>query len=235
MSCLPLDEDAEVSAWLARKHTPEHATRAAERDLARAWPRALRRPWARVRGQGWGEAGYRLVVPFYDASGALVALHARRVIDSDDGLPKDVTPRDCSTHGLVMACPLARRVLAGDSDARSLLVAITEARAARGDGAALVITEGLTDFLAWAAACSDADEDAPAVLGIVSGSWSPPWGEELAARIPDGVSVCIDTDDDEQGDRYAARIVETLRPRTRSGALPPLRRKRRAQSLTTTA
>lgn len=223
-ACLPLEEDADVAGWLSRKLTPRHAERVAARDLARVLPRGLWRPWLRVRGQGWDEAGFRLVVPLYGAAGRLEALHARRVDGEADGLPKTATPAGMTTRGRVMACELGARLLRGDRAATSHVLSVTRARARRGDGAAVVVAEGLTDYLAAAAGFSDADEDAPAVLGVVSGSWCA----ELAARVPDGVSMCIATDEDDDGDRYAASIAASLAPRIRGGRLGVTRFRRAA-------
>jgi hypothetical protein len=58
-------------------------------------------------------------------------------------------------------------------------------------------------------AFSDANELAPAVLGIVNGSWT----EEIAARIPDGTRVVVRTHSDGAGDDYAAKIVHSLSAR----------------------
>ena len=75
----------------------------------------------------------------------------------------------------------------------------------------LLIAEGLTDFLTWAAhwGVDGALELAPAVLAIVSGSWTP----EIAARVPGDTEVLIATDADERGDHYAAKVAELLRGR----------------------
>ena len=70
----------------------------------------------------------------------------------------------------------------------------------------LVVAEGVPDWLTVAVGCSDADGDAPAVLGVTLGSWTP----DLAAKVPDGTRVVIATDCDRAGDKYADRITRTL-------------------------
>ena len=70
----------------------------------------------------------------------------------------------------------------------------------------IVISEGEPDWLTWATRFADSAEDAPAVLGIWSGAWSP----EIAARIPSGARVIVRTHPDEAGDGYCRAIVSTL-------------------------
>ena len=107
-----------------------------------------------------------------------------------------------------MADTLACGLLAGDSGARAHVERVSRST----ERPAVVVVEGLPAFLAWCADASDADEDAPAVLGILSGSWTA----EHAARIPDGARIVIDTDHGDKngdGDRYAARIASTFEGR----------------------
>lgn len=66
----------------------------------------------------------------------------------------------------------------------------------------LVITEGETDFLTWALTRGAQT----AVVGITAGSWS----RDIAQRIPEETTVCVLTDTDDAGDRYAQHIGETL-------------------------
>jgi hypothetical protein len=71
----------------------------------------------------------------------------------------------------------------------------------------LWIVEGAPDFLIGATEWGDAADPWPAILGVVSGSWTP----AIAARVPEGATVVVAVDHDEAGERYAARIAETLR------------------------
>jgi hypothetical protein len=162
-------------------------------DLARALsPGAVLPRWARYRGElpasrPWPELGYRLVLPVYDHRGTMRSVRAWRV-EGGDG-PKRVPPSGCRADGLVLACPFARRMLAGDAKPERVLV-----------------VEGEPDFLTVATRFSDADESAPAVLGVVSGAWSA----DVAARVPNGALVGVWTHADRSGDGYARQVAETL-------------------------
>ena len=72
-----------------------------------------------------------------------------------------------------------------------------------------MICEGVPDFLTWATRWGDAAESAPAVLGIISGSWT----EAIAGLIPAGTVVYLRTHADPAGAKYAAQIASTLEQR----------------------
>ncbi len=181
----PVDTDDEVSGYL-RGRGIDPAT-VADRDLARALPEALRPP-------SWGyTGGYRLVVPAYDAAGALASVRLRRVVAGDG--PKSLAPRGCDASGIVFADGLGRQLLRHTG----LPEWWPADRALR-----IVICEGEIDWLALASATGDGDECAPALLGL--GNWTP----DLAARIPDAAVVYLATDNDPTGDKYAATIARTL-------------------------
>ncbi len=174
-------------------------------DLARVLPPAGELPgWARLfaGGPDWRRLGHPLVLPMFDARGELRSLHARAL---DPGAKrKTLNPLGGSPAGLVFAEPLGRLLLSGEADALD--------RAPRPD---VVVVEGVTDFLVAAtrAGTGAALEAAPAVLGVVSGSWAE--DSPLAQRIPEGVRVAVWTDPDEAGDRYAAKIIKSLAGRCR--------------------
>ncbi|WP_434348144.1 hypothetical protein ACN6A1_10615 [Myxococcus virescens] len=69
----------------------------------------------------------------------------------------------------------------------------------------------MPDFLTRATDYSEAAEGAPAVLSVLSGSWTT----ALAARVPNGTIVGIDTHQDAAGERYARTIAATLAERCR--------------------
>jgi hypothetical protein len=199
--CKPLGLDGEISdAWTARRIDVGHVE---DRDLARALPRGAAVPgWATFAGQVWSAGRHRLIVPMYDAAGRLRSLHARAV-STNKGVPKGLSPAGHAVGGLVMADPLSRLLLAG---------------AACGDGepasetvrrCGLVICEGVPDFLTWGTRWGDAAESAPAVLGIISGSWT----EQIAALIPARTVVYLRTHADPAGAKYAAQIASTLEQR----------------------
>jgi hypothetical protein len=68
------------------------------------------------------------------------------------------------------------------------------------------VVEGAPDFLTWAARYGDAAEGAPAIIGVIAGSWT----EAIAGRIPSGCRVLVMTHNDPAGDKYAAAIINSL-------------------------
>lgn len=200
-ACKPLGLNSEISdAWAARGIDVGHVE---DRNLARALPRGAAVPgWATFAGQVWSAGRHRLIVPMYDAAGRLRSLHARAA-STDKGVPKGLSPAGYAVGGLVMADPLSRLLLAG---------------AACGDGepasetvrrCGLVICEGVPDFLTWATRWGDATESAPAVLGIISGSWT----EAVAALIPARTAVYLRAHADTAGAKYAAQVASALEQR----------------------
>lgn len=188
-ACRPVTEDTEVSAWLkARGLEPG---RVEDADLARALPPGpAPASWMRFAGQPWDRSSHRVIVPLYAPSGALESLHARALAPREaNGRDKAASPAGASVCGLVMADPAALSMLRGLFQP-----------------AALVIVEGEPDFLTWASLWSDADEDAPAVLGIIAGSWT----DEIAAYVAPGIPVALRTHRDHAGNRYARRISDSL-------------------------
>ena len=189
----PVTADPEVSAWLTgRAILPE---RVELQDLARAIPPRAKLPrWARCRGVPWS-AHHRLVARGCGATGAAESLHVRAATEPPRGLPKGLWPAagPGSARGLVMADGWGRALLASG-------------RRPAGWSGVLLICEGLSDWLTAATAFSDADPDAPAVMGVTSGSWTA----EVAVRVPDGTRVVLATDPDKAGDKYAMHIARTL-------------------------
>jgi len=192
---LPVTEDPEASAWLiSRGLDPDAVTLW---DLARAIPAAPRLPrWAWTKAGGaWTQSGHRLVLPLRDATGRLAALRAR-CVQPGSMMAKSLTPVGVRATGLVLACPLAAQVLAGEALHWWM-------------SPSFVIAEGEPDFLTWASRQREADEQGPAVLGIGAGAWTA----SIAARIPDGARVSIRTHHDGAGEKYANAIVGSLQSR----------------------
>ena len=73
----------------------------------------------------------------------------------------------------------------------------------------LVVAEGLPDFLLSATRFSDSREHAPAVIGVISGSWT----RELESRIPDATRIALRFHRDEAGRKYASQVSPELRAR----------------------
>ena len=211
-SSVPVTDDEEVSGYLDGRGIL--AAEVARLELARALPPSAPCPaWAGTgEGEGWrswAARGARLVVPLFDAKGALRSLLARVPRKVEHG-PKSLGAKGYQRGGLVMANARARAWLDG-SDATP---------------APCFVLEGEIDYLrnavgpfalqTWASLGAN-----PAVLGIFSGSWS----REVADRIPDGSHVGVATDDDAQGDAYAREIGETLAARVVAGRLNATRRR----------
>lgn len=195
LACRPCSADAEATAWLASRSID--AAGIDRYHCARAIHSGLTLPrWARYDGRSWYDLGYRLVVPMFDAEGALASVRARAIATAD-GAPsaKGLPASGYAAKGLVMACPLATLMLGCGA-----WPAGVERR--------VVICEGEPDWLSW---CDRGEGPrTTAVLGIGgSGQWTP----EIADRIPDGSKVIVRTDRDDAGDRYAEDIVATLRGR----------------------
>jgi hypothetical protein len=191
-ACGAVYDDCELAAALRRRGLePADVT---DRDLARALPaRALPR-WARFARKSWGELGNRLIVPMYDAGGRLASLHARYIGDEPRDLaPKGLSPLGGRIAGTIMADALGRTLLAS-----------REAPAFWAERVVL-IEEGVPDFLTVATHYGD-DENAPAVLGVLAGSWT----REIATRIPDACRVVVRTHTDSAGAKYAAAIGSSL-------------------------
>jgi hypothetical protein len=189
--CRPLLDVADVAqAWAARGL---NVATVEERDLARVLPHRVPLPaWASGPGGSWSRGPHRLILPLYDPAGKMVSLHARAV-RAFGALPKGLSPGGFRLGGLVFADGLARQVLAGHG--HDLLTR-----------AFLLIAEGGPDFLSAATQASDADESAPAVLGIISGSWA----EEVAGRVPDNTRVLLAVHRDDAGEKYATAVRRTL-------------------------
>ena len=202
-SSLPLGLEPNLkAAWRARGIDVAHVE---DRDLARALPLDANLPrWAWGAGHAWNSGEHRLLVPMFDSCGRLASLHARAAT-TPKGVPKGLSPVGCTIAGTVMADPLARLLLAGlacgDGEPSAAVVR-------RND---VVIAEGVPDWLTWATHWGDAAEGAPAVLGIISGSWT----DDIASRIPDGTRVVVRQHADSGGEKYTAQIVATLAGRCR--------------------
>ncbi len=182
-ACQPVMGDSAVTGYLAFRGIDAKAVAAF--DLARALPRAGALPdWARLGEKSWATTRHRLIVPLYDHRGVMRSVVARSV--DRQPMYKSAGARGYARAGLVMADGLGRAMLERGT-------APTQ----------IVIREGEVD---WASEAVAQRETNIAVLGIVSGSWTT----AHAKRVPDGARVVIATDDDEQGDRYAAAIAATL-------------------------
>ncbi len=203
-------EHAEVRGWLQRRAIDPLSV--ADSGLARALsPRRAVPRWAWRSGAPWPEK-YPLIVPMFDARGRLVTLHARAVGDVPPQ-EKATSPVGFELRGTVMADAVGLALLRGvalpTGESVPDLVRSSVGILPTADGSlrcGLVICEGVPDFLAATCTWSEGADVTPAVLGVIAGSWT----KDVAARVPSGARVVIATHADQQGDRYAERIIETL-------------------------
>jgi hypothetical protein len=193
--CRPLSSVSEVAAtWAARGLDVEAITR---RDLARALPLGLEVPrWAWGAGRSWSTGPYRLIVPMVGADGRLASLHARVARAAKQ---KGLSPCGYAIGGTLMSDATARRMLSGNASDLVLRNGV-------------LVVEGVPDFLEWATKWKDGPANAPAVLGVIAGSWTLDT-PEIASRIPEGIRVGVATHHDPPGEKYASAIARTIGPR----------------------
>ena len=191
-------EAKDIRAWLmGRKIDP---SRMDDLKAIKALPPKAPAPhWAQCQGKPWARVGYRLIAPLYDSNGRMRSFHARAVVR--DLNPKGANPASYELGGLLLACPLAQLWLKGANLGDDTTPAKDWIQRV-----GLIITEGLVDWLFQLATYSDANQDIPATLGIMSGSWT----QKFADKIPDKCRVLVVTDRDKAGNEYAAKIGKTL-------------------------
>lgn len=218
-TCIPVSGDTAVTEWIrdVRGLDPEVVDRY---GLARALPEGAVVPqWARYRGSAdrarpWSELVYRAIVPMYDEAGELRSVRARAIAQPPDNGPKALPPSGFTVKGVVMMDQLAKSVFASGcwpSDARRVVI----------------VAEGEPDFLTWATQGTGTHADAVIGLGG-AGAWSA----GLAARVPNGSTIAIWTDNDKAGDSYAEEIATSLRGRCEvRESFPEERRTRRTTTM----
>ena len=211
--CRPITDDARVREWIEGRGLD--AETVAGLDLCRALPVSGALPgWAKYMGRSWRESSHRVIVPLYGADGRMASLHARTV--NQEAAPKDkaASPAGAEVRGLVMADANGMGFLAGKPkgivDIVDMLNELATAEGHRGPAGPhkVIVAEGVPDFLTWATHYCEM-EIPPGVFGVIAGSWTP----EIAAKIPNGCRVTIRTHHDEAGNKYAAKIRETLEGR----------------------
>lgn len=224
-----LDAAAQRNAEIAAQRDREAIAHAAE---ARSFIAMCHDPrcinlllWAEKRGFGLDTlhragtrttpvqvGGYGLILPVYDAAGELVSYRRRWTDLSKPNDAKEICARGASAHpnGRVYATRSGVQLLTGDP------VAI-----ARAERSGIVIAEGGPDWLTVLQCYADLGNEAPIVFGVWSGSFG---GPALWQKLPEAAPVCIATDNDDAGDRYAATVRPFLRSRnvSRRGPGPDL-------------
>lgn len=199
-ACRPVSADLDVAAYLDRRDVDFGAL--AIHDCARALPRGTPCPsWAGFGSRPWSESEHRLIVPLYDFTGAMRSVLARSIEVAP--AKKSLGAQGHGRRGLVMAGPHGLGVL----------VTGAQRHWHRLEQLRVTIYEGEIDTLRAIARGVDGvleDDYRPAayraVLGIFAGSFT----RDVAARVPDGTTVVLATDADDDGDRYAAEIQERI-------------------------
>lgn len=202
-SCSRVDSDRNVADYLAFRNICDLSELVAH-DCVRALPRGRLPEWASVYGIPWSESGHLVVVPLYDWHGELRSVLARSV----ERAPrlKTAAANGYQRRGLVMAGTIGRQMLVTGRDGYFH----------SHEPFRLTIHEGEIDMLRAVSLGADCDLDPRpgeyraagfrGVLGIFSGSFTP----DIAYRVPSRSVVVLATDDDAQGDAYAAKIQELL-------------------------
>lgn len=163
---------------------------------ARGLARVLRSPlpsWGSYGGRSWLETGHRMIFRVFDAWGRALGVRVCRVVDGDT--PKRLPAAGYRAGELVLANRAAWAMLRGDAPGK------------------ILIAEGETDWLTLATVHP---EEVP-IMGIGSGSWT----DNFAAAIPRNADVYVYTDPDEAGDRYAAKVFESLGEKCRTWRCAP--------------
>lgn len=164
-------------------------------EFVREIPRGLLLPgWARIRGSGWYEAGYRLLVSAYDASGTVRSLRGWRVGRFEDDLPKRIAPAGYRTSGLVTANSQGVLLLSAPGYFAVSCQLLQKQLIVR-------ICEGEPDTVTLASVF-----DGP-ILGALSASAWPP---EIGDRIPVGATVIVFPDADQAGEKLVNDVAENL-------------------------
>lgn len=153
-------------------------------DLARLLPSRRAHLYPQWWPARWA-AAWRIAVRAYEPDGRFASIHARAIIEG--ARPKTRWPRSCAAVGLVFADSAGVRLL--------------NSKWAADDIEAVIVVEGLTDFLAASPWTSRTQLRAP-VLGVAAGGASA----FESILIPAGIPIVIATDTDHAGDEYAMQI-----------------------------
>jgi len=156
-------------------------------NIARVAPPPYSFRWPRWFPQYWANT-YRLLVPAFEVDGTFASVHVRSIKDADR--PKCRWPYGVDSSGLLMMDPVAQKLLSGTLKAEI---------------DAVLVCEGITDFLRAVIAARDED----ARIGVISGT-SGCFKSLATADIPDSIRVYIATDNDPAGDDYASEITRYL-------------------------
>jgi len=135
---------------------------------------------------------YRLAAPVYEMDGTFASIHSRTCCDEKQK-PKTRWPRGYKAGGLLMANPMAVKMMRGDPLDFG------------GDIPGLLVCEGFTDFLRGALTAMNEGLALPIIAGT-SGCFR----SLREMKIPEGLNIFIATDPDDAGDEYADIISKQL-------------------------
>jgi hypothetical protein len=230
----PVEPEGDAAAWLRSRALDPDAVRLL--DLARELPPADELAyleaeragilavdglpvdgatvpaWAALGRSAWS-AGWRVVLPTWGPTGAMVGLRARWCLLDPRKPPfggKEVGGTGIASGPAVYADPVGRWLLERGPEARAGELAGDADRnplAWRWSGA-VVVAEGGPDWLTLATAEPRAQRGkaTAAILGL----WSGGWTAEIGARLPSGCVVRLAVHDDGAGDGYAERVRATI-------------------------
>jgi hypothetical protein len=200
-STIQVTDDAQASELLvSRRIDPDAVARLDAARVLRVDTHDTRIPdWARFKGRlaaskAWPKSGHRMLLPVYDSDGAIRSVRAW-LLTGDPTLPKRVPPVGFKASELVLASRDAVDMLRGDASPSRV-----------------IITEGEPDFLVRSVV-----SPGEAVVGVLSGSWH----EGFARRVPYGSLVVVRTHRDPAGNRYAAKVIESVKSRARTARWMP--------------
>ncbi|HOX57878.1 MAG TPA: hypothetical protein PLC99_13405 [Verrucomicrobiota bacterium] len=179
----PVMDNPNAREWLEAQGI--NAVRAEDYNLVRVIPSSGVFPeWARTGNHSW-KRNHHLAARLYDHNGIPRSICAQTT-PPQGGLPGVETPQGYSSSGLVLADALTRLLLAGKvtGDGRPAAELVRKV--------GLEILVGFVPFLRRTCTFSDADELAPAVLGLLRESWN----EQLSRRVPPGFSAYRNASED---------------------------------------
>lgn len=181
-------EDREAAAYVAGRGLNLGDLALWEPDLCRILPGSDTFAFPTWWPEAWASC-WRWAVLAYEPNGEVGSIHARAI---GDAKPKTRWPKGCAAGGLMFANARGAAFLRGDASAVD----------------SMQVVEGLSDFVS-ASLWVHRTGRCRAVLGVTSGA-----AKALEhVRWPEHVTCYVGTDNDKDGDRYAAEVRAALSAR----------------------
>jgi len=189
-ACHRLSSDADAVAYVRSRGISDPGL-LEDWNTCRVLPKDCTPSWTYHSPDGgapkpWAETGHRLIFPLYDVHGQIRSVLARAIVPSE---------RKSTTAG-----PRSGLILLDGA----VLDWLRRYRP-QVDDAVLHVVEGEIDFVLRCEAIQN-EPLSHGVVGITSGSWK----KAHAWKMPYPIHVRLDTDNDDQGDKYARHIVSTF-------------------------